>query len=307
MAVYFVTGKLGSGKSLCAIGKIRDYLSEGRRVATNLDLWMDGMFCYHKQPAIRLPDKPRAVDMIALGDGYEAEDERDNDESKYGLIVLDECGTWLNSREWNDKERRKLIDWFLHARKHRWDIIFLIQSIEACDSQIVQSLCEHLVICRRLDRFKLAGIKLPRLHIANVYYGKSTESRIERWTYRGTDLYQAYDTRQRFRDGIEYFDGGPVDMRAQFSYLSAWHLKGRYLPPLPEAVPFSRRLANLGKAVFFGPLILAWMLIDSDSCERQAFRAKWMEADLERRRQERAKYKTLMLAYAHDPNLYPPA
>ncbi|MNG37077.1 hypothetical protein D3C84_1243120 [compost metagenome] len=76
---------------------------------------------------------------------------------------------------------------------------------------------------------------------------------------------------------------------------------------MPEAVPFSRRLANLGKALFFGPLILAWMLIDSDSCERKAFRRKWMEADLERRRQARAEHKTLMLAYAHDPKLYPPA
>jgi len=41
MAVYFLTGKLGSGKTLCAVGKIRDYLEEGRAVATNLDLNLD--------------------------------------------------------------------------------------------------------------------------------------------------------------------------------------------------------------------------------------------------------------------------
>ncbi|EBN6690252.1 zonular occludens toxin, partial [Salmonella enterica] len=34
MPVYFVTGKLGSGKTLVAVGKIRDYLVAGRRVAT---------------------------------------------------------------------------------------------------------------------------------------------------------------------------------------------------------------------------------------------------------------------------------
>ncbi|AOE85598.1 zonular occludens toxin domain-containing protein [Pseudomonas sp. TCU-HL1] len=67
MAVYFVTGKLGSGKSLVAVGKIRDYLSDGRRVATNLDLWVDEMFTYHDKSAVRLPDKPRAEDMMALG------------------------------------------------------------------------------------------------------------------------------------------------------------------------------------------------------------------------------------------------
>ena len=124
MTVYFVTGKLGSGKSLVSVGKIRDYLIAGRRVATNLDLYLDEMFTHNKSPVSRLPDKPRIEDMLALGDGYESENARDNDESHYGLIVLDECGTWLNSREWNDKGRRALIDWFLHARKRRWDVIF---------------------------------------------------------------------------------------------------------------------------------------------------------------------------------------
>jgi len=227
MAVYFVTGKLGSGKSLACVSKIRDYLSDGRRVATNLDLELDQMFTYCKSTAVRLPDKPRAEDLAALGPGYDAEDPRDYDEKRFGLIVLDECGTWLNSREWNDKERRKLIDWFLHARKHRWDVMFLIQDIESCDAQIVRSLCEHLVVCRRMDRFKVMGISLPKMHIANVYYGRSTEVRVERWTYKGADLYSTYDTRQVFRDGVEYLDQGPVDMRSSYTMLSAWHLTRR--------------------------------------------------------------------------------
>ncbi len=43
MAVNFLTGKLGSGKTLCVVGKIRDYLKQGRRVATNLDLNLTAM------------------------------------------------------------------------------------------------------------------------------------------------------------------------------------------------------------------------------------------------------------------------
>ncbi|AOE85599.1 zonular occludens toxin domain-containing protein [Pseudomonas sp. TCU-HL1] len=220
--------------------------------------------------------------------------------------MLDECGTWLNSREWNDKERRKLIDWFLHARKHRWDIIFLIQDIESCDAQIVRALCEHLVVCRRMDRFKIMGFGLPRFHVANVYYGRTAEVKVDRWMYRGTDLFKAYDTRQVFRDGIEFYEQGPVDMRAPYSMLSAWHLKGRYLPPLPESVPFKRRIVTFGLSLLVKPLLLGWALTDADGMYRTLFRRKWMEEELERLRQERAKHKTLMLAYAHDPKLFPP-
>ena len=254
MAVYFVTGKLGAGKSLVSVSKIRDYLEAGRRVATNLNLDLDNMFTYSKACAHRLPDKPRVEDMIALGDGYDCDDPRDNDESRYGLIVLDECGTWLNSREWNDKGRRELINWFLHARKHRWDIIFLIQDMDSADKQIVQALCEHLVICRRLDRMRFVKIPLPRIHIANVYYGRNKENFVERWVYKGKDLYTAYDTRQRFTDGIEFLPSGMVDMRAPHTMLSAWHLKGRYLGPQPVQLSVKKRLAvywggHLGKAV----------------------------------------------------------
>lgn len=38
MAVYIVTGNLGAGKSLIAMGKMRDYLWRGRRIATNVNV-----------------------------------------------------------------------------------------------------------------------------------------------------------------------------------------------------------------------------------------------------------------------------
>lgn len=304
MAVYFVTGKLGSGKSLACVSKIRDYLSDGRRVATNLDLQLDEMFTYCKSAAIRLPDKPRAEDLAALGPGYDAEDPRDYDEKRFGLIVLDECGTWLNSREWNDKGRRALIDWFLHARKHRWDVMFLIQDIESCDAQIVRSLCEHLVICRRMDRFKVMGISLPKMHIANVYYGRSAEVRVERWTYKGADLYRTYDTRQVFRDGIEYLDQGPVDMRAPYTMLSAWHLKGRYLPPLAEDVPLRKRLGTFLFKLAVWPIIAPWMMLHRESCIRIAFRSVWLEHHAKQvHAARRQRLEQLRIAYSPD---FPP-
>jgi len=278
MAVYFVTGKLGSGKSLVSVSKIRDYLSAGRRVATNLDLDLDHMFTYSKTPAFRLPDKPRIEDMRLLGDGYECDDPRDNDESRYGLIVLDECGTWLNSREWNDKGRRELINWFLHARKHRWDIIFLIQDMDSADKQIVAALCEHLVICRRLDRMRFVRIPLPKVHIANVYYGRNKENFVERWVYKGTDLYKAYDTRQQFTDGLEFYPAGVVDMRASYSMLSAYHLKGRYLAEQPKQLSIRRRLFVYWGGFVVKPILgVCRSMLSQDEFTRTFFHRKHLE------------------------------
>lgn len=297
MTVYFVTGKLGSGKSLVSVGKIRDYMAAGRRVATNLDIWPDELFTNNKATITRLPDKPRVEDMNALGDGYESENPRDNDESRYGLIVLDECGTWLNSREWNDKGRRQLIDWFLHARKKRWDIIFLIQDIEACDGQIVRALGEHVVICRRMDKYRVLKLRLPRFHVASVYYGRPDRANfVERWVYRGSDLFNAYDTRQVFDDGIEFYDKGPVDMRAPYTVLSAWHLKGRYVKPAAESKPWTISRA-LGLLLW--PVFAIWVLVDLDSFERVALRRH------ERLVLERRRIRQETLRDALDPNIYP--
>lgn len=231
MAVYFVTGKLGSGKTLCAVGKIRDYLQQGRRVATNLDIHLGAMMSdKNEQSIIRIPDKPRLCDLELLGRGCDVEDE-----SQYGLLVLDELGTWFNSRNWRDKERLPVIDWFLHARKKHWDIFFIVQDVDSLDGQLVNALCEHLVICYRTDRLsipiigtliKFMGFEkvLPKIHIASVYYGQSKSGlKVDRWWYRARDLYRCYDTAQIFRDDeiINPASGEITDMRASYTVLSS--------------------------------------------------------------------------------------
>jgi hypothetical protein len=208
MAVYFVTGKLGCGKTLCTVGKIRDYLEQGRRVATNLDINLHALTKTDSMVSIiRVPDKPSLYDLDALGDGCEG-----TDESKFGLLVLDELGTWFNSRNWRDKGRLEVIDWFLHARKKHWDIFFIVQNINSLDDQLVSALCEHLVICKRTDRLSIPIIGpvlkafgltkvLPKIHVAKVHYGQTPAAMVvDRWWYRGKDLYSAYNTDQIFED-----------------------------------------------------------------------------------------------------------
>ncbi|ELH69721.1 1 protein, partial [Escherichia coli KTE215] len=157
MAVHVVTGKLGSGKTLVSVSKIQERLAKGCPVATNLDLKLHNMPMVgryaKKTRVIRVPDKPSLNDLLAIGIGNTS-----YDESRNGLLVLDECGTWFNSRSWGDKDRQPVIDWFLHARKLGWDIIFLIQDISIMDKQARLALAEHVVYCRRSDKLNIPFI-----------------------------------------------------------------------------------------------------------------------------------------------------
>jgi len=234
MADYLVHGKKGNGKSLVVVGRIRDALLAGKKVATNLNLHLENLLppgqknvqCY------RLPDRPNIADMQAIGFGS-----TEIDESTYGLIVLDEMATWMNARQWGDKDRQKLLDWFVHSRKLGWDVYFICQSPAQIDKQARESLLELSVSCKRLDRIRvpfigtltkhLFGFELrpPKIHVATVRYGMDRDALLhDRWTYRGHDLYAGYDTRQVFKD--DYSDG-------LYSYLSPWHVKGRYMPKVP--------------------------------------------------------------------------
>lgn len=191
-----------------------------------------------KKTIIRIPDRPRVEDMEMLGEGYEGE----YDEDKFGLIVLDECLSWLNSRSWNDKGRAALLDWFRHARKHGWDIIYIAQDIKALDKQMADSLCDYVGFAKRTDRLKIPFISrlvqpiigkpltFPRMHAMSLYYGTSAMDPFyeTRW-YRGTELYNAYDTRQVFKEDLLITDTEEIDMRASYTLLSSWHLEGRYL------------------------------------------------------------------------------
>lgn len=233
MAVYFVTGKLGSGKSLAAVGRIRDYLHRGSPVATNLDIRLEKMFGEKAKRACvyRVPDKPGIDDLNAIGIGNAS-----YDESKNGLLVLDECGTWFNSRQWADKERQQVINWFLHARKLGWDIIFIVQNIQIVDKQARLTMAEHVVYCRRLDKMTIpflsiiwklftgSPLHLPRMHVASVRYGDQPTSLIvDRWWYLGLDLYDCYDTKQVFSDFYPH---------STYQLLPPWYAIGRYRLPL---------------------------------------------------------------------------
>lgn len=232
MSVFVVTGKLGQGKTLITVCQLVEYLKRGCKVATNLDLFMehfDDKRLQHKH-IYRLPDKPNITDLEAIGRGAPS---NEYDESKFGALVLDECGTWFNSRGWADPARRPVIDWFLHSRKLGWDVYLIIQDIDMLDSQARRALAEYTVFTRRLDRMRIPlfsalikmatgrNVTLPRLHVGVVKYGDNrTMPTADRWIFRGTDKFQFYDTQQVFVDSDS----------AVYSVLDPWTVAGRYMP-----------------------------------------------------------------------------
>lgn len=255
MSNYGITGKLGGGKSLVTVSRMIEALREDRVVATNLDLNLAPQFGrYSKKTYIRLPDKPTVHDLEVIDVANES-----YDESKNGILALDELGTWFDSRGWQDKSRKPMINWFLHMRKRGWDGYFIIQDIESLDTHARRNLIEMTAFCKRLDRIKLpiiggfvqflTGIRLtlPRIHIAKVVYGTSeTDLKVDRWTYTGTDLYSSYDTKQIFSEEYEH---------GTYSVLSPWHLNRCQRSTRNR--DFYMRLTKLYLRKYSGPVLLA--------------------------------------------------
>ena len=252
MAGWLIQGVRGEGKSLCAVYLARKYLTEGRVVATNLDLFMDELVDQENTTiSYRLPDKPRIEDFELIGSAY---DPKYKGEDKNGLLILDELGTWLNSRSWKDKGRGDVLNWLFLSRKLHWDIVLLAQDHEMIDKQAKSTLCDYLVQASRTDREKVPyfskfyeffGFNSYRSlkHVYHVFYGFHIQGNKPQdvWEFDGKSLYDGYDTNQFFTDGEEVFEinGKAVisDQRATFtnlpaSYLSGFHQMAQYLSPL---------------------------------------------------------------------------
>lgn len=252
MPTFAITGGLGSGKSLVSVGRIQEYLRRGRRVATNLNLNLEYLLPLRARCDVtRLQDFPDIRDLHCLGRGHYVPDPNreghySKDEKLNGLLVLDECAVFFNSRDWADKARVAVIAWLRHARKLGWDVIFIMQDVSSVDKQIRAGLLEHEGVCKRSDRMSIPFIggllrwvglgflsRPPRVHVCTIKYGLSQHALVvDRWIYRGVQVQGGYDTNQIFSDFSITENSVGIH-----SVLSPWYTHGRYLPP-----PFLHRL-----------------------------------------------------------------
>lgn len=208
MPVFSVEGKLGTGKTKFCVWRAQQAIIEGRKVASNVDLAPHLLTPRRIARIVRLPDKPTAHDLEAMGHGNPDSYEEDRN----GVLILDELGTWLNSRSFQDKERAGLLDWLIHARKYGWDVYLIVQDAGMIDKQVREALIEYQVRCMRMDKVRIPFIGhitgifnsrwayLPKFHLATARVGFGTGAVVaDRWTFVGKSLHAAYDTRQVFR------------------------------------------------------------------------------------------------------------
>lgn len=207
--VFYITGGLGSGKTLAALDRIRSYLSQGRRVATNVNLNLEHLCNAENKHSrvMRIPDAPTIGDLRAIGYGSDTQADH-----THGLLVLDELGTWFNARDFGNKGRMDVIKWMIHMRKRRWDVCFIVQDFGMVDKQARGNIAQYLVTCLNSKDSWLFRW-LPKFHVATVR-STSTRSIDDRWIYSGKDLYQAYDTEQLFHTTD---DDGIIDSDAEMS------------------------------------------------------------------------------------------
>uniref|UniRef100_UPI0004775045 hypothetical protein n=1 Tax=Amphritea japonica TaxID=452627 RepID=UPI0004775045 len=77
---------------------------------------------------------------------------------------------------------------------------------------------------------------------------------VGKWVSR-KQLFNAYDTEQVFKDDVMYVKDKeePIDMRAPFTYLTPWHLKGRYLEKAKKGLSLQNLVALI-------PLTIAYQI-----------------------------------------------
>lgn len=233
MAVYSVEGKLGTGKTKFCVWRAQEALYAGRRVASNVDLFLEHLTPFRRSTYIRIPDKPTSFDLASIGHG----NPESYDEDRNGILILDELGTWLNARSFQDKDRAGLLDWLIHARKLGWDVYLIVQDANMIDKQVREALIEYQCRCLRLDKVRIPFLGkvlslfherlgyLPRIHLTTARVGYGAGAVVaERWYYQGNELHAAYDTRQVFK--TNYPNGThSVLLPPEFVPLKTWVTK----------------------------------------------------------------------------------
>lgn len=206
MADYLVSGKKALEKApfVLVLFVMRCWLE---KVSTNLDIKVDRLVPFRINLLIRLPDRPSYEDMLVIGQGQSGVEEENN-----GVIVLDECSSFLNSRSWNDKGRQAFLDWIIHSRKYGWDTYFIAQQ-EQLDKQLRTTQLEYHIAVKNTAKWPIpfvtplvmtfTGIRLtlPKMHLGIIKQGMDRDSLLigRKWL-RGVMFSDAYDTQQIFCD-----------------------------------------------------------------------------------------------------------
>jgi hypothetical protein len=228
-----------TGKTVYSVGHLLEYLHEGRTVVTNFPLDYDAIQNtagkrIKKARITCISPRPTSTELFALGEGWHPD--FPNNEEKCGCMVIDEAGTWIGARTWNDSDREEIKRWFTLSGKLGWDVLLLSQSPDLVDKSIKDSCIELFGRVMRTDRVKVPflGIKLPRFHVVQFRYGtEGSAPKAFTKAYRGNSVYKYFDTHFKFEDFAPYSFFRPLK-KITAQQLRRMHLKTEQKHPLVE-------------------------------------------------------------------------
>lgn len=253
MSDYAIIGKKGTGKTVTACAIIQQYLKEGRRVAGNINLYLDKLLPPNsKMTYTRISDHPTIIELEMLGRGQLGVVEEEN-----GAIFLDECSHFFNARTYQDKDRQQILDWLTESRKLGWDVYYLMQGLPQLDKQIRETQLEYIVNMKNTGKWPIPlitpltallfgdkrALRFPKGQLAITRQGTDRDALIvkRRW-YRSTEFYPAYETQQRFKPRNH------PDATAPHTLLSNHFVIGRHLKP---SQPVLERLSIIPKIAVY--------------------------------------------------------
>ncbi|EBY9281618.1 TPA: hypothetical protein N3G98_003393 [Salmonella enterica subsp. enterica serovar Denver] len=250
MAIYVTQGELGAGKGIFGAYIMSLYYNDGDlsvRCAANYPFYTEHLGACSSKTITVLPCNVRSDDLYSLGMGSP-----DSYKDKFGVLILDECASFLNSRDFRNPERKRILEWLIHARKYHWDVYLLVQHPDMLDSQVREALIENLVILNRLDHIRIPFISslmeiirpgdfginkskksiLPHLVRAHFYYKKKGpyDKPFNSLTFQARQYYHCYDTDYKFTDGFEFIGDDFVDMRSCYSLIPGGIMSGNITP-----------------------------------------------------------------------------
>jgi len=276
MALYFVTGALGSGKGLyCNMIATQAYRA-GRRVAANYPINTYKMDKKSDKPITIIPPRFTYDDLMALGRGCE-----EKDLSQLGVLILDEAAISLNARNFKDNGRQKILDFFVQSRKYGWDVYIQAQEAFMVDKQLVDGAGEFVVKLSRLDNLRIPFITsflelvfpkefgrsakrkslLPHIVKYHVYLLKSGGKPIEKGSFRAKDFFGLHDTNYIFENDetndhvrdlyhCDFISQEDINIQAEQE-----RIKQQYAKPFKRLMSLLKFIGFIG---FFYGLYLMW-------------------------------------------------
>lgn len=209
-------GRLGGGKTYCAVERMVKYLASGGCVYTNISVKPDSI---RKFLRVRYRWDLQPGQLVVLQDqdlqDFHRRTPAGTPESPT-LVVLDEVHLWFNARDHllTDSVQRELIMFLSQSRKQHTDIIFISQSALNIDPQF-RRLAQYVWTFRDLRKMRLPlfMVHWPFAHTVAVQWDYNGKTMMRRtWVMRDSSIYNLYDTFVLYRT-FPRLQGAVTDFR----------------------------------------------------------------------------------------------